>query len=1697
MRYNHSSLLSRSLNFMPVILRGFWEHVCCVMSSILFACFLVTSAHAQDLPAPTASAFTGEQPYESYHGGDIDSINLSNGRLALNFPLLTYPQRGALHLSFNLMYNNQPQHYYAPSTIPPIYWYWGGGPPSANLPLENGDVFVGWAQQVTFMGESVVKTVGSDIYNYWVYNVVTADGAQHVLGDLGIIDHCGTSPGPYTEVQTGPFESLDATGWNVSGGFNCTTTPSPTITDSAGVHHQINGAGDTVVDPNGNEITLASSTIRYTSATFTDSLGRQIAYPPNINSTSNTSTSNCPVTPGIPATSAVSWTVPGYNGQNATYTFCYASFSFTNPNIDGPGGMTRGGTGNATRLQSTVLPNGQSWQFQYGDAEAGLTQVTLPTGGTISYTYTTAGGGCGTQPSTSGRWVASRTVNANDGTGAHTWTYTYNSSTVVTDPLGNDVVHTFGYNVGCVSYETQTQYYQGSHTSGTLLKTVNTSYSGSTESSNTAPYLGINVVPVSVSTVWPNGQTSTVTESYDSGFNFNNYQGTVNASGTYGKVVTETESDYGSGGAGTILRTTNTSYGWQSNSNYVSNNLLNLTCLVTVYGTGSAPTQPNCTPPSYQSNQASQTTYGYDESGLVSSGVSEQKTTPEAYPGNQTSVHRWQSSSTTATTNCNVSVSNGSLTSTKVYYNTGEVNTSTDPCGNTTTSSYANEGNGYGTSTCSAIYYYGGYLTSVKNALGQTTYYCYDFDTGAVINIQDPNLQITAKNYDILARLISVNYPDGGSTTYCYTDGVPSACSSGNSGSAPLAVVATKAITASLNEISSMVFDGLGRISQTQLNSDPSGVDYVDTTYDLDGRKSTVSNSHRSSSSTTDGITGSIYDGLGRVCVVVQPDGTQLSQSSGCPTTAPTGDVFTQYIGPCTTVTDEAGNSRQSCVDGLGRMTSVLEDPGSSPHLNYSTTYAYNALGDLTGVTQNGSNSSNARARSFSYDSLSELTSATNPESGTITYAYDGDGNVVTKTAPLPNQTGSSQVTITHTYDKLNRLTGKTYKDGGTTDPYTPPVQYGYDGVALTGCTITPPGDPDTYPTGKRTSMCDGSGGASWKHDKMGRILQERRTIGSASGEYDTDAYNLDGSVQSITALGYSLGYNYNAAGQPIKVENPADPFNYVTSTTYAPTGGVTALSLGAAPITVTNAYNDRLQPILLSAKTTSATLFSECFDFHLGVAVNTAPCSFSAYTTGDNGNVFQIVNNRDNTRTQSFTYDVLNRIKSGQSSGTQWGETFSIDAWGNLTNESAISGKTNHEGLNTTAGTNNRLSGYGYDAAGNMTSNGSASYVYDAENRLIATAGTSYIYDGDGNRVEKCTEGSTPGTCSSGATGTLYWRGMADDPEAETDLSGNVLENYIFFDGQRIARRDASTKAVHFYFSDHLGSHGVVENATGTVCEQDIDYYPYGGQENDYCPTVVQHYKFTGKERDSESGLDMFGARYYGSSLGRFMTPDWAAKPITVPYANFGNPQSLNLYSYVTNNPLTLLDDDGHDIIYAAGLQNAQLVKDSVQAILANPNTSANLSGYVGPNNPNLTIQSGDLSAGDTRTVSPDGQTVTTTTVQGNTAPDIQTTSGSSTFNGVTTTEPAVTTLTGATITIDNRTSKGDTPGVMVHESVHAGEAKANPGQFSKDAAAEKSLPHDQRPQEQRANAAQKAFGNEIKKEVKQIQKDRKKDDQ
>jgi len=111
---------------------------------------------------------------------------------------------------------------------------------------------------------------------------------------------------------------------------------------------------------------------------------------------------------------------------------------------------------------------------------------------------------------------------------------------------------------------------------------------------------------------------------------------------------------------------------------------------------------------------------------------------------------------------------------------------------------------------------------------------------------------------------------------------------------------------------------------------------------------------------------------------------------------------------------------------------------------------------------------------------------------------------------------------------------------------------------------------------------------------------------------------------------------------------------------------------------------------------------------------------------------------------------------------------------------------------------------------------------------------------------------------------------------------------------------------AVHYYFPDHLGSASVITDNLGNV-QKEADYYPFGG-ESVVSGSDINNYKFTGKERDGESGLDNFGTRYDASSLGRFMTPDPSPNGIAP-----GDPQSWNLYSYVRNRPMRSVDVGGH----------------------------------------------------------------------------------------------------------------------------------------------------------------------------------------
>ena len=334
--------------------------------------------------------------------------------------------------------------------------------------------------------------------------------------------------------------------------------------------------------------------------------------------------------------------------------------------------------------------------------------------------------------------------------------------------------------------------------------------------------------------------------------------------------------------------------------------------------------------------------------------------------------------------------------------------------------------------------------------------------------------------------------------------------------------------------------------------------------------------------------------------------------------------------------------------------------------------------------------------------------------------------------------------------------------------------------------------------------------------------------------------------------------YTYNSsggsisAGRPTSVTDTNGPINYLKSATYAPQGALQTYTNGFvsgvfAGISNVDTYNSRLQPVFLSATNPTATILSLCYDFHSGVSISQPPCSFPASTTGDNGNVFQIVNNRDSNRTQIFAYDNLNRIQQANSNGPTWGETFTIDAWGNLTNRGSVAGKTYTEQLNASALNNNQLTGFGYDAAGNMTSNSGANYVYNQEGQLTKfyiTTQDLYVYDGDGRRVKKNT-----------GSNTLYWYDTGGNVLDET-ANANLTSEYIYFGGKRIARRDADN-SVHYYFSDHLGTADVITSGTGTI-EKESDYYPYGG-EMPISGSDTNHYKFTGKERDTETGLDYF----------------------------------------------------------------------------------------------------------------------------------------------------------------------------------------------------------------------------------------------
>ena len=267
-----------------------------------------------------------------------------------------------------------------------------------------------------------------------------------------------------------------------------------------------------------------------------------------------------------------------------------------------------------------------------------------------------------------------------------------------------------------------------------------------------------------------------------------------------------------------------------------------------------------------------------------------------------------------------------------------------------------------------------------------------------------------------------------------------------------------------------------------------------------------------------------------------------------------------------------------------------------------------------------------------------------------------------------------------------------------------------------------------------------------------------------------------------------------------------------------------------------------------------------------------------------------------------TYAYDAFNRLISANATGQAY--TYAYDRFGNRWQQNGP-----HQ-YQASFGANNRIAsgtGVAYDAAGDTTNDGTTTYTYDAEGRVKtaynATSGTStYVYDAEGRRVQKT-------TAAGGTVDFLYDLGGREI--TQTSSTGAWTRGEVYAGGRHVATYTGTGGTTYFIHSDWLGTERLRSALNGSSAET-CTSLPFGDWLT-CAGSDVSPMHFTGKEHDSESGLENFGARYDSSAMGRFMSPDWSKNPDAVPYSVFDNPQALNLYAYVRNNPTTTADSDGH----------------------------------------------------------------------------------------------------------------------------------------------------------------------------------------
>ncbi len=581
------------------------------------------------------------------------------------------------------------------------------------------------------------------------------------------------------------------------------------------------------------------------------------------------------------------------------------------------------------------------------------------------------------------------------------------------------------------------------------------------------------------------------------------------------------------------------------------------------------------------------------------------------------------------------------------------------------------------------------------------------------------------------------------------------------------------------------------------------------------------------------------------------------------------------------TVTDELGKSVTSHFDRWGQVVAAVADSGGTDET--TTRFAYDGLGRLIRST-----APMGDVTTYTYDAHGDMVSKTQPDAGTTKYKYDSRHNV--RFSQDAQQAAGRKVSY-FTYDKFGRMvrSGEVTRTFASldanrayafeTDAASWTSRYIYD-IDASGASNAW-GVRATWPVGRPTRIeqntdADAAAEVTTRiaYDHEGRVILRRVAIDTLPDKDMAYRYDLAGKVTAMVYPdGSEVHYAYDAAGRLAGVTGAEG--SALATYAYDSDGRMSAHTVGGTLATGAYAYNvrDWVSEISYPGRFT----LDQAYD----AVGNVTSQNYRRAAT-------------EPLKTASYTYDGLHRLET-MGLGATRSRTYAYDDNGNITHV-ATDGDTATYAYSR-GSTPNRLDSiakgsvterFSYNANGSATSVAGTAMSYDHRGLVNGYGAYAYTLDAEGYRVKKVGGGNT----------VYYIRGAGGNVLATYDAAGDLTAAYVYAGGDRLV--SVAGEVVSYYLKDHLGSTRTLLSSSGTATAT-YDYWPYGevlaSSGTDSAP-----FKFTGHERDEESGLDFMQYRTYRSGSLRFLQAD----PLALKDPEF------SAYAYTGSNPINRIDQYG-----------------------------------------------------------------------------------------------------------------------------------------------------------------------------------------